>query len=172
MTETAERRTKRRYAHELYPHPGEYDVRPLAVDVPYLYAQALGLEVWGTGWFDAFKRVAPQREATDRTLRLLAARRLAFTADALSQDMVGDEAWAWAEEYGNEESGELVWDRAVAHGVKPHLIKPYLCGPEPDCHDHFTDQELRQGIVTRIEGPESACPLCTEPVIDPQQETP
>ena len=32
-------RTKRRYAHELYPHAGEYEVRPLAVEVPYLYAQ-------------------------------------------------------------------------------------------------------------------------------------
>ena len=36
------RRTKRRYAHELFPHPDECEVRPLAVEVPYLYARAIG----------------------------------------------------------------------------------------------------------------------------------
>lgn len=33
--------TKRKYAHELYPHPAEGEVRPLAVEVPYLYARAV-----------------------------------------------------------------------------------------------------------------------------------
>jgi hypothetical protein len=166
MTEEqkTERRTKRRYAHELYPHPGADEVRPLEIDVPYLYAIALGQEVWGTGWFNAGRTEEHRREAADRTLHLIDARRLAFIADALNQDMVGNEAWQWAEERSNDETGELVWERAVHYGVRPQSIKPYPCGPEPDHHDHFTNQEERFGVVTRVDGPESACPICTEEV--------
>ena len=47
--EVAKRRTKRRYAHELYPHADEFEVRKLAVEVPYLYARAIGFEIEGTG---------------------------------------------------------------------------------------------------------------------------
>ena len=46
-------RTIRRYAHEIYPHPEEWEVRPLEADVPYLYAIAIGLDLNGTGWHDA-----------------------------------------------------------------------------------------------------------------------
>ena len=48
----SERRTIRRYAHEMYPHAEEGETRALAVEVPYLYAKAVGLDVWGTGWDD------------------------------------------------------------------------------------------------------------------------
>ena len=41
----SERRTIRRYAHEMYPHAEEGETRALAVEVPYLYARAVGLDV-------------------------------------------------------------------------------------------------------------------------------
>ena len=47
----SDRRTIRRYAHELYPHPNEYEVRALEVEVPYLYARFIGLNTFGTDWF-------------------------------------------------------------------------------------------------------------------------
>jgi len=46
--------------------------------------------------------------------------------------------------------------------VRPWVIKPYPCGAEPDYHEHFANQEEQQGTVTRVDGPESSCPLCTE----------
>ena len=40
----SDRRTKRRYAFELFPHADEGEVRPLSIDVPYLYgAVVVGL---------------------------------------------------------------------------------------------------------------------------------
>lgn len=42
--------TIRKYAHELYPHAAEGEVRPLAVEVPYLYARMVGLSPFDTGW--------------------------------------------------------------------------------------------------------------------------
>jgi len=160
-----ERRTKRRYAHELYPAGDEWEVRPLAVEVPRLYARAMGFEVDGTGWYDLLSGSPEEsRQAGNRTLQLVDLRHIAFLADALAQDLVGDEAWAWAEEHARDESGELAWERAEHYGVRPQQIKPYPCGPEPDHHDHFTNQEERYGVVTRVDGPESACLLCTEEV--------
>lgn len=165
MTEaTQQRRTKRRYAHELYPQAEEGEVRPLAVEVPALYAAALGHEVWETGWFDGIRDDEHRQEAADRVIFLVQARQTAFLADALAQGLTGDEAWAWAAQYAAEESGELVWERAEHYGVRPEAIKPYPCGPEPSYHRHFADQEGRSGVTTRVDGHESDCPICTEPV--------
>lgn len=155
--QTSVRRTKRRYAHELYPHSDGWEVRPLTVDVPYNYAMAIGNEVEGTGWFHA-----NAREREDRTVRLIYLRRIAFLADALLQGMAGDAAYRWAEESAAEESGELVWERAVHYGVNPALIKPYPCGSESDTHRHFSDPDTRSGLVTYVDGPEEDCPDCTE----------
>lgn len=158
------RRTKRRYAHELYPHPADDGTtQPLEEAVPYLYARAQGLEVNDTGWFDA-----PLKESMDRTHHLIAARQIAFLADALHQGLTGQEGWEWADQRAGEESGEWVWERAVHYGVNPDQIKPYPCGPEPDRHEHVGPQEIGgrvvQNIVTMVDGPEDACDDCTEPV--------
>ncbi|MCM3521760.1 hypothetical protein [Curtobacterium sp. P97] len=160
------RRTKRRYAHELFPAGDEWEVRPLAVEVPRLYARAMGFEVDGTGWYDLLDAgsTADSRTAGNRTLQLVDCRNIAFLADALAQGLTGDDAWTWAEEHARDESGELAWERAEHYGVRPELIKPYPCGPEPDHHDHFADMENRCGITTQVDGPESACPTCTEPI--------
>jgi hypothetical protein len=166
MTEDqkTERRTKRRYAHELYPMAEGGEVRPLSVEVPTLYAAAMGHEVWGTGWFAGIRTDEHRQEAADRTVFLIEARQTAFLADALAQGLTGDEAWEWVVEHTADESGELAWERAEHYGVRPQAIKPYPCGPEPDHHDHFTNQDDRSGIVTRIDVPESACLICTEEV--------
>lgn len=151
--------TKRRYAHELYPHAEEYEIRPLTVEVPYLYARAIGFELNGTGWFD----VEPRSVAGERAATLVDARRFAFLADAVAQGMTGDEAWTWAMEHASEESGELVAERATRYGVDWNAIKPYPCGPEPTHHDHLDKPDSRGwSTVTRIEGKESECPDCTE----------
>lgn len=152
------RRTIRRYAHELYPHPDEWEVRPLSVEVPYLYARAIGLNVWGTAWLDT-----QGRESSDRILILLDARQKALLADALLQGLAGDAAWAWAADRCDE-AGEVVHDRAVHYGIPVSLIKPYPCGPEPGHHEHMasTGDVTGHGIVTRIDCPESECPTCTE----------
>lgn len=159
--------TKRRYAHELYPHAeDEYAVRPLSVEVPYLYARAIGFEVRGTGWFD-LPIATPQgaQLSSGRTLYLLAMRERAVLADAIHQGLTGDEAWEWAKgRY--DEAGEWIYERAIHYGVKPELIKPYPCGDVPDQHDHMssTGDITGQGIVTRINCREDECPACCEPV--------
>lgn len=157
----AARRTRRRFAHELYPHGGEYEVRPLSVEVPYLLARAVGLDTWDTGW-----KLAPTAEYNDRVHQLIEARMLAFVADALLQGMTGDEAWAWASQMNEEPSGELLYDRAVHYGVEPEHIKPYPCGPTPQDHKHVSSSgySAGNGIVTMIKGPEEACEACTEPL--------
>ena len=149
------RRTIRRYAHELYPHPDEWEVRPLSVEVPYLYARAIGLDVWGTAWIDS-----PGRASFDRILHLLEARQKALLADALLQGLAGDAAWSWAADR-YDETGGVVHDRAVHYGVPVSLIKPYPCGPEPDHHEHMasTGDVTGHGIVTRINRPESELSL-------------
>ena len=159
-------RTKRRYAHELYPHAGEYELRPLAVEVPYLYAQAVGLAIFGTDWFDAFKGKGDKVGAvltTQRTMRLLDARHAALLADAIHQGLTGDEAWEWATSRYDEEGG-WVYDRAKHYGVPVEKIKPYPVLDEPDRHDHYGWAEaLGWRTVTRVEGRESDCPECCEP---------
>jgi hypothetical protein len=156
-----ERRTIRRYAHELYPHPDESETRPLSVEVPYLYARFVGLEVWGTSWFD----VEPRMLAGSRTHHMIDAARVALLADALAQGLTGDEAWAWASERVTDDM-ECVYDRAVGYGVPIDRVKPYPCGGEPDHHDHHGEPDDVRGwrVVTRVDGPESECPDCTEPV--------
>lgn len=164
MTET---RTKRRYAHELYPHPDEFEVRPLAVEVPYLYAQAIGYELGGTGWFDMLGAdTTPEQNhiAGDRTMALIRQRQLALLADALLQGMTGDEAWKWAAERDDYEGG-WISERSEVYGIDWSAIKPYACGPEPDHHDHYGEPDSRGWRrVFRTKGKESGCPDCTEPV--------
>lgn len=164
-TDAPARRTKRRYAHELYPHPGEFEVRPLAVEVPYLYARAHGMRVDDTGWFDLFHSDEGKWVCTQRTLLLIASRSAALVADALLQGLTGDEAWEWAHSR-MDEAGEWVWERAEHYGVPLDSIRPYPCGPEPDHHDHWTDRDARgtRTLIGRVDGPESACPECTEAV--------
>lgn len=153
------RRTKRRYAHELYPHPEEGAIRPLSVEVPYLYARALGMEISGTGWFD----VEPRSIAGDRTMQLIGDRKIAFLADALLQGLTGQAAWEWVENRAGDESGEWTWERAEHYGVDGDLIKPYPCGPELDHHDHFDAPDVRGWrTVHRTAGKESECEECTE----------
>lgn len=154
-----QRRTKRRYAHELYPHGEEFEVRPLEIEVPYLYARAIGFDVQSTSWFENHGRAA-----VDRTNQLLDARHIALMADAMHQGLTGQEAWAWAETR-MDDSGEWIYERAEHYGVPIAGIKPYACGPEPDHHDHY---EAIPGVtwqkVHRMQGKESECEECTEPV--------
>jgi hypothetical protein len=165
MSETKiEMRTKRRYAHELYPHPAEDEVRDLAVEVPYLYARAIGYDVEGTSWHDMWDTRASRHAASDRLALMIAARGKALIADALLQGLSGQEAWEWANVRNNPEGCEWVWERAVRYGVDPDAIKPYLCGPESTRHKHTgepTDGGWRP--VTFVAGRESECPECCEP---------
>ncbi|MGC0237295.1 hypothetical protein [Arthrobacter sp. SD76] len=159
MTTTQERRTKRRYAHELYPHGEEWQVRSLEVEVPYLYARAIGFDVRGTSWFEDRGRAA-----ADRTNQLIDARHIALMADAMHQGLTGQEAWVWAESR-MDESGEWIYQRARHYGVDPAQIKPYACGPEPEHHEHDEPIEGSAWLkVHRIQGKESECEDCTEPV--------
>lgn len=167
-----ERRTIRRYAHELYPHPGEREIQPLADAVPYLYARAVGHEVWGTDWhdlgWDRDRREVIDRAAfrltSERTMALIAARSAALHADALLQGLTGEEAWTWAEERAAEESGEWIYERAVHYGVPAEKIKPYPVLAEAPTHCHYSSSGnvIGHGVVTRIDMPESECPDCTE----------
>lgn len=155
------RRTKRRYAYELFPHAEEDETRPLAVEVPYLYAQAIGFELSGTSW----SKVEPRSIGGDRVMHMIAARQIAFMADAMLQGMTGDEAWKWADERATDETGEWVGERSGIYGVPYDDIKPYPCGPEPDHHSHMDEPDARGWrTVHRIPGKESECDDCTEPV--------
>lgn len=156
------RRTKRRYAHELYPHAvDEYEARPLTVEVPYLYARAIGFDLWGTGWAS----VEPRSIGGSRVAYMIACRQLAFLADALHQGFAGNEAWARADECVSDETGEWLTERAEFYGVPYNEIKPYPCGPERDHHDHFDAPDAHGWrTVHRAPGIEAACMECTEPV--------
>lgn len=159
------RRTKRRYAHELYPHAEEGQARPLTVDVPYLYARAVGLEVHGTGWFDL--EGDDLKMVGTRMTQLVTAYELAFVADALLQGLAGEDAWAWGQGRMGDVAAEIVGERALHYGVPYDQIKPYPCGPEPDHHDHLGEMDAKYigvQVVTRIAGKESECPECTEEI--------
>lgn len=170
------RRTIRRYAHELYPHPGEGVVQPLADAVPYLYARAVGLTVRGTDWFDLGRAPEDRRDengqfraefrlSVARTMEMIAAGSAALHADALLQGLSGEEAWMWAEERACEESGEWIWERAVHYGVPVDRIKPYPIITEPDHHDHKGEPAPGGGhYINRVDGRESECEACTEPI--------
>lgn len=151
------RRTKRRYAHELYPHAEEWQTRDLAIEVPYLYARAVGFDISGTGWFRN-----PGVESATRTMQMIAARKIALMADAMHQGLIGQAAWEWADSR-MDDSGELLYERAAHYGVDTDKIKPYPCGPEPDHHDHYAAPDARGWqTVTRIAGAEGGCLECTE----------
>lgn len=163
---TVKMRTKRRYAHELYPHPAEDEVRPLAVEVPYLYARAVGWESFHSGWIDDRTPEGIGRRH-DRITIMIGVRSEALLADALLQGLAGQEAWDWAQVRNNPEGGEWVWERAVHYGVDPESIKPYPCGDEPQHHDHTDPPDARGWrTVHTVQGPESACPDCCEPVAE------
>jgi hypothetical protein len=158
--------TKRRYASELYPYPAEDEVRPLTVEVPHLYALAIGMDFDGTDWFDLHRsgNEVSRRAANDRTMLLIHARGKALIADALLQGMAGEEAWRWAAERNNPEGGEAVWERAKHYGVDALAIKPFLCMDEPNYHDHMDEPDARGWrTVHRVEGRESECVECCEP---------
>ena len=157
----SERRTKRRYAHELYPHAEEGETRPLEVEVPYLYARAVGFDVEGTSWLD------DPRSGCDRVEILICAQSAALIADALLQGLAGQEAWDYAHGLMADVLTEKVWERAAHYGVPVDQIKPYPCGPEPDRHNHLDPPDARGWqTVHWIEGRESDCPECTEEVLD------
>ena len=168
------RHTIRRYAHELYPHPSEWEVQPLAEAVPYLYARMVGLNVFETDWFelgyDRERRQVTDRAAfalaASRTNHLIEARSAALHADALLQGMSGEEAWTWAEKRAADETGEIAWERAVYYGVPVEQIKPYPVLNEARTHCHYSSSgnSAGHGVVTRIDMPESECPDCTEPI--------
>lgn len=168
---TEYRRIIRRYAHELFPPPEEREVRPLMVEVPYLYARAIGLDTWDTGWSAApWETNEWANTAALHRIQLRNDTRLqALLADALLQGMAGDEAWAWATQRAWDHDGTWIHARATHYGIDPGRIKPYPCGPEPDSHDHV-DPLTR--IVTRVDGRESECPDCTEPTGDTPWTTP
>lgn len=161
-------KTKRKYAHELYPHADEDEVRSLEIEVPYLYAQAIGHAVFGTGWFDAPWRNNQWASlaTVGRTMRLIDLRQQALLADALLQDLVGQEAWEWAASRCDE-GGEWVYERAVHYGVPIDQIKSYPCGPEPDHHQHLGDLIPQVGCreSIRVQGKESECADCCEPEV-------
>lgn len=157
---TTERRTKRRYAHELYPHAEEYEVRPLEVEVPYLYARAIGMNVTGTGWFDA-----ENTERFGRTDQMISSRHIALMADTMLQGLTGQAAHEWVERHRDYE-GEMFYDAAIKHVPNHADIKPYPCGPERTAHDHDGEPDSRGWMpVTRAPGAEEDCEECTEEVI-------
>ncbi|GAA3705768.1 hypothetical protein GCM10023259_103830 [Thermocatellispora tengchongensis] len=158
---TEKRRTKRRYAHELYPQRGEWEVRPLEVEVPALYAYAAGMDPQGTGWF---KAEGPEKVA--RIANMIQCQEIALAADAMLQGLTGQAAWEFVVKNLTDD-GELFYERVVHYGVDPDKIKPYPCGPTPDHHDHLSEPDARGWqTVTRVDGTEDACPDCTEPVTE------
>ena len=64
-------RTKRRYAHELYPHADDFERRPLETEVPYLYARAHGIDIYGTGYAMCFTDMDARREFQNRVMIML-----------------------------------------------------------------------------------------------------
>ena len=154
------RRTIRRFAHELYPHGMDGEIRPLEAEAPYWLARAAGLDIRGTAW------LSDDVEWRPRVGEFIAAARIALLADALLQGRAGQEAWEWATQYTGDELYEVICDRAVHYGVPVELIKPYPCGTEPDWHHHMasTGNITGYGFTTTINCPESECPACTEEV--------
>ena len=172
MNDTAPtRRTKRRYAAELYPHAGENEIRPLAVEVPYLYACAIGLNVMETDWFEVLDREGGVRMlAIERTNALIHASHLALLADALAQDLGGQDAWDWAGVRYSPDS-DWIWERAEHYGVPIEQIKPYPVIEECSWHYHHVLHESGKFTHSiRIQAPESECNDCTEPVEELTQE--
>ena len=151
------RETIRKYAHEIYPTADEDETRPLAVEAPTAYAQAIGMDLHGTSWQDE-----PPGAIGARVSSLIDCRTIALLVDAISQGLTGDVAWAWVSERLGDGTGEFIYERAVHYGVDPDLIKPYPCGPEPDRHSHYGPPNRRGSReVVRVDGRESECQACT-----------
>lgn len=165
----AKRRTKRRYAHELYPHPGEGESRPLAVDARHALAMAIGSQV-GREWHDLIGQGGESaRVATDRTMYHLALADVAFLAVALADGLSGQEAWDWAREARGDEVDELLYEAAERFGVDWDAIKPYPIREEPETHEHWTPRNAhgtKMLLEYRVAGKESEREECTEPVPD------
>jgi hypothetical protein len=151
-------RTKRRYAHELFPE-GEMDtLRPVAVEATYHYARAIGFDTYGTGWFEAGSEAH-----AGRVQQLVTERQVALLVDALAQGLTGEAGWEWAFWRAQDEAGEFIYERAVHYGIDPTAIKPYPCGAEPDHHDHRGPETVGGWpVLTQVEGKESECQECTE----------
>lgn len=156
--------TIRRFAHELYPSAEEWEVRPLEVEVPYLFARVIGLSTWETGFLDA-----DAREQVARVEELVLTTDLALLTDALQQGLTGDEAWRYAQVGGDgQAANEKAYERAVHYGIPVGRIKPYPIGPDPITHNHksSTGDVTGSGLVTVIDMPEDQCPTCCEPEED------
>jgi hypothetical protein len=155
------RRTKRRYAHELYPVPEEGEARPLDVEVRYHLSRAIGYDVSGTSWGS----VEPRTLAGERIMTMLREADLALLAVALHKGLSGQEAWDFMATRATGEVSEWISEFAVEYAVDWHEIKPYQCGPEPDHHSHLSNPDPRgDRMVTFVDGKESECPDCTEEV--------
>lgn len=167
MTDEAKRRTIRRYAHELYPHPDDWEVRPLAVDVRYALAQAIGTKI-EREWHDLIDAGGESaRLAADRTMYHLARCEIALLAVALHEGLGGEDVWEFAQERASDEVDTIVWEYAVKYGIDPDAIKPYAIRSEPDSHQHWAPRDERGWrtlLEHRVEGKESECAVCTEAV--------
>lgn len=167
------RRTKRRLAHELFPHPDEGEVRSLAIDAPYELARAIGLDL-DREWHELLdtRNRADTRAATERTSAFITAARLALLADALHRGLAGQEAWEAAMGPSGDTLDEWVWLRACEHGIPVDKIKPYNILDGAKSHDHWTKPEGTGWwtLAARLPIPEDDCMDCTEPI--PDEETP
>lgn len=113
--------TEKKFAHEIVAHPEEGEAMPLDYLVRYHYSQA-------TGWHLAFGEVLNESGPRfDLALsQYLHHAHLAFLHDALHQGLAGQEAVDWVSVRNHSESAEWTWERAVACGLNPDEIKPYL----------------------------------------------
>lgn len=179
-TEAPPRVTKRKFAHELYPHADEFEVRPLALEVAYLYAIMVGLSVWDSDWYDVgHGRDAKNpvdrphiRLTNERIKAFIAAKEKALLADAMLQGMTGNTAWEWAMHRAVEDDSSSAYLRADFYNVPIEDIKPYWVLAEPDHHTHYGPADRRGWRTsTRVEGRESECHDCTVevPRPDPNQ---
>ena len=166
------RRTKRRFAHELYPHGEEGEPRPLAVEVPYLIARAIGLGP-DREWHDLLTTRDPEkaRLAASRTGHYIESATIALLAAALHNGLTGQDAWDYVASLTGDVIGEFLYDHALQVGVDPDQIKPYQILSEPDTHQHYSERQggVRFLLEHRVPGRESDCEQCTEPV---EQATP
>lgn len=156
------RRTKRRLAHELYPRPkDEFSTHTLDEAVKHFMAFAVGTAVAGTDWLDALKGDETRRVAVDRLALHMMTTRVALLLDAIHQEKTSEEAWEHVTPFGYDDgdiTGEVLYARARNHGITIDNIKPYPVLAETGTHCH-------QGEPL-VNGKESECEACTEPVED------
>ena len=164
---TEQRRTKRRYACELYPHSEDGESRDLATEVPYRIAHAIGMSSGTREWHELIDQGGDAaRAAYDRTVPFLEAVTLALLAVALHEGLTGQAAWHSATRWAGDEAGEVLWGAAAQYGVPLHDIKPYPIRGEATTHEHWSEMNSRgwrTSIDLRVPGPESSCEQCTEP---------